>query len=123
MNVSDANCLCRAKIPEIIAHDFHLCKGEESMDANEVARIFQDAQTQGKQIWYFTAPASVPIEVIQKQPIPLDKIQSGKPFLSHNGDDYTGAFEDQSTVHTIKLLIPSKAGNQYELCEFGIGPL
>lgn len=93
------------------------------MDATEVTRIFQDAQTQGKQIWYFTAPASLPIEVIQKHPIPLDKIQSGKSFVAHNGDDYNGAFEDASTVHTIKLLIPSKEGNQYQLCEFDTNPL
>lgn len=101
-----------------MSKDFHLCKGDDSMDAQEVTRIFKDAQTQGKQIWYFTAPASVPIEVIQKQAIPLDKMQSGKPFLTHNGYDYTGAFEDPSTVRTIKLLIPAKTANEYELCKF-----
>ena len=73
---------------------------------------------EGKQLWYFTAPASIPIEVVEKLEIPLERAQKGLSILSHNGDDYGVAFEDASTSRSIKLLIPNKAGDAYGMSEF-----
>ncbi|KAK3321591.1 DNA-directed RNA polymerase I subunit RPA34.5-domain-containing protein [Apodospora peruviana] len=102
------------KVPEIISPGFHLLRAEKSMDASEVTRIFQDAHKAGKQIWYFTAPASIPIEVIQKHAIPLAKVQSGQAIFSHNGDDYNAMFEEASVSHSIKVIIPSNKLGQFE---------
>lgn len=98
---------------EIISQGFHLRKAEEDVDAAAVARAFKKAKAEGKQIWYFTAPKSVPIEVIQKQRIPLDKFHAGKSIFSHEGAEYTGKFEEPVN-HAIKVLIPGKTGNNYE---------
>ncbi|KAK1766440.1 DNA-directed RNA polymerase I subunit RPA34.5-domain-containing protein [Phialemonium atrogriseum] len=102
-----------APVAEIIANDFHLRKAQENVDASDVAQVFSQAQMQGKQVWYFTAPASIPIEVVEKLEIPLERAQKGLSILSHNGDDYGVAFEDASTTRSIKLLIPNKAGDKY----------
>lgn len=104
-----------SKIPEVISNEFYLRKAEDGANAAEVAKFFNEAKQQGKQIWYFTAPASIPIEVVEKLEIPLDRAQKGQSILSHNGDDYGVAFEDASTARTIKLVIPNKHGDQYRM--------
>ncbi|KAK3319894.1 DNA-directed RNA polymerase I subunit RPA34.5-domain-containing protein [Cercophora scortea] len=101
------------RLPEVISEHFHLRKAEGDLDASDVVRVFEDAKAQGKQLWYFTAPASVPIEVIQKQAIPYTKIQTGEPIFAHEGADYVAAIEDGIT-HSIKVLVPSKAGDKYQ---------
>ncbi|KAK0725388.1 DNA-directed RNA polymerase I subunit RPA34.5-domain-containing protein [Lasiosphaeris hirsuta] len=84
------------------------------MDASDVAQIFRDAKSKGKQIWYFTVPAALPIEVIQEQAIPLSTMAAAKAVISHRGSSYTtGAFDD-ATDTSITVLIPSKTGNKYE---------
>jgi len=98
---------------EVISQGFHLRQAEEDLDAAAVARAFKKAKAEGKQIWYFTTPISVPIEVIQKHTIPLDKFHAGKPIFSNEGAEYTGKFEE-SVSNAIKVFIPGKAGNNYE---------
>ncbi|KAL2166067.1 hypothetical protein VTG60DRAFT_3323 [Thermothelomyces hinnuleus] len=98
---------------EIISQGFHLRKAEEDVDAAEVVRAFKKAKAEGKQIWYFTTPKSVPIEVIQKHVIPLDKVHAGKAIFAHDGAEYTGHFEEPVN-HAIKVLIPGKTGAKYE---------
>lgn len=83
------------------------------MDATAVARALKKAKAEGKQIWYFTTPKSVPIEVIREHSIPLDKVHTGKSIFSHEGGDYTAYFEEPVN-HTIKVLVPGKTGNKYE---------
>lgn len=68
---------------------------------------------EGKQVWYFTAPASLPISVIQDMEIDLAKAQSGDTILKHNGDDYGLDLEPYTTSTQIQLLIPSKGGDKY----------
>jgi hypothetical protein len=107
---------------EIVAQGFHLRKAEEDVDAATVAQAFKKAKAEGKQIWYFTAPKSVPIEVIQKHAIPFDKIHAGEPILTHGGADYTAHFE-QAADHAIKVLIPGKTGTNYETCMSNLGSI
>jgi hypothetical protein len=109
---------CRSRVPEVVSNEFHLRKAEDGTNAADVAKFFTEAQKEGKQIWYFTAPASIPIEVVEKLEIPLERAQKGQSILSHNGDDYGVAFEDAATSRAIKLLIPSKAGGQYHMRKF-----
>ena len=108
----------RNQVPEIVANEFLLRKAEDGTDAADVAQFFSEAKKEGKQIWYFTAPASIPIEVVEKLEIPLERAQKGQSILSHNGDDYGVAFEDAATSRAIKLLIPSKAGNKYRMRKY-----
>lgn len=68
---------------------------------------------EGKQVWYITAPASLPVTIVQDLSIPLDSAQKGLPVLTHNGDDYRLAFEDPSASSSFRLLIPNKKGHEY----------
>jgi hypothetical protein len=43
----------------------------------------------------------------------LDKVHAGKSIFSHEGAEYTGAFEE-TVSHAIKVLVPGKTGNKYE---------
>ncbi|KAK4111561.1 hypothetical protein N656DRAFT_769217 [Canariomyces notabilis] len=101
------------RVPEIVTQGFHLRKAEGDIDAAAVAAVFNKAKAEGKQIWYFTTPKSVPIEVIQKQAIPLDKVHAGESIFTHENVEYTGHFEEPVN-HAIKVLIPGKKGTNYE---------
>lgn len=90
-------------------------KADANADAKDVARTFQKAQSEGKQIWYFTAPASIPIEVIQEHALPLSKIQTGEPIITHNGAEYNATLEEGTTLHSIQVLLPTETGDKYEL--------
>ncbi|KAK0611537.1 DNA-directed RNA polymerase I subunit RPA34.5-domain-containing protein [Immersiella caudata] len=101
------------RVPEFIGQDFQLRQAADGADAADVAKIFRDAKTQGKQIWYFTVPASLPIEVVQEHAIPLSEIQAGKPVFAYDGADYI-ASAGQVVDTSITVLIPNKAGNKYK---------
>ncbi len=101
----------------MISPDFHLRRADQELDASDVTKLFTQARLEGKQLWYFTAPASVPITVVEKMEIPMDRAKQGLPIVSHNGQDYGINFEDSMTSKTIKLLIPNKAGDKYAMRE------
>ncbi|KAK4166550.1 DNA-directed RNA polymerase I subunit RPA34.5-domain-containing protein [Cladorrhinum sp. PSN259] len=98
--------------PDFISQGFQLRKADDDLDAAMIAKEFKKLKSEGKQVWYFTTPKSVPIEVIQKHAIPLDKIRSGQPIFSHDGAGYGAQFEEMG--QTIKVMIPAKSGNKYE---------
>lgn len=100
-------------VPEFVAPDFHLRKLDGSIGASDVAGFFEKAQMEDKQIWYITAPASLPVTVVQDLTIPLDSAQKGLPVLTHNGDDYRLAFDDPAAASSFRLLIPNKKGHEY----------
>lgn len=69
----------------------------------------------GKQVWYITAPASLPVTVVQDLTIPMDQAQKGLPVLSHDGDDYRMAFDNPAASSSFRLLIPNKNGDEYSM--------
>jgi len=88
-------------------------KLDGSIGASDVAAFFEKSKMEGKQIWYITAPASLPVTVVQDLTIPLDAAQKGLPVLTHNGDDYRLAFDDPAAASSFRLLIPNKKGHEY----------
>ncbi|KAK0113721.1 hypothetical protein ONS95_013969 [Cadophora gregata] len=72
---------------------------------SRASQILSKSSLEGKQIWYFTAPASVPISSIEAMSL-LDA-KNGKPILTHDGDDY-GFMKDsaEETAYT-RILVPS----------------
>jgi hypothetical protein len=109
-------------IPQFATQGFELRRADGTNDASDVARVFRQAKLEGKQLWYFTAPSSVPITVVEKMAIPVEKAEQGKAILSHEGEDYGMSFDDSLTSKTIKLLIPNKAGDKYSIRTFSFGP-
>lgn len=98
-----------------MAPDFHLRKLDGNIDATDVAGFFEKAKMDGKQVWYITAPASLPVTVVQDLTIPMDEAQKGMPVLSHDGDDYRLAFDNPAASSSFRLLIPNKNGDEYSI--------
>ncbi|KAK1585142.1 DNA-directed RNA polymerase I subunit [Colletotrichum navitas] len=99
-------------VPGFVGKDFVLRKAQGDEDGKDMSDFFAKAKLDGKQLWYFTAPASVPINVIEKLQIPMDKAQNGDAIFKHNSEDYTVGFDVGSTA--VQLLIPNKKGTRYE---------
>ncbi|KAJ8128159.1 hypothetical protein O1611_g5477 [Lasiodiplodia mahajangana] len=94
--------------------DFTLRKASSNNPGKEVADFFSSANLEGKQVWYFTAPASLPITVLKDMEIDLANASKGGPLLTHNGDNYGLDLESYATNTQIQLLIPSRGGDKYK---------
>ncbi|KAH6990517.1 DNA-directed RNA polymerase I subunit RPA34.5-domain-containing protein [Ilyonectria sp. MPI-CAGE-AT-0026] len=102
-----------AAVPNFIAPDFVLRKGDDGVNGKDVAEICNQANLEGKQFWYFTVPSNVPISVVQNLEIPMDHSQRDNPLFSHGGDDYGVSFESIAPKGNIQILIPSADSSQY----------
>ncbi|KAI1139162.1 hypothetical protein F5Y05DRAFT_340101 [Hypoxylon sp. FL0543] len=100
--------------------DFVLRKASSDNPAKEVTEFFNNTNLEGKQVWYFTAPASLPITVLKDMEIDLSKVTTGQALLNHKGDDYGVDLESHATSTQIQLLIPSQAGDGYTALNRGI---
>ncbi|KAK1968396.1 DNA-directed RNA polymerase I subunit [Colletotrichum sublineola] len=99
-------------VPGFVGKDFVLRKAQGDEDGKDMSDFFAKAKLDGKELWYFTAPASIPINVVEKLQIPMDKAQNGDAIFKHNSEDYTVGFDIGSTA--VQLLIPNKKGTRYE---------
>ena len=100
-------------------------KGFEPLDTDEARAAYyylKSSALEGKQVWYITAPASLPVTVVQDLTIPMDQAQKGMPVLSHNGEDYRMAFDNPAASSAFRLLIPNKKGVEYSLCQHALPP-
>ncbi|OTA52908.1 hypothetical protein K449DRAFT_402289 [Hypoxylon sp. EC38] len=93
--------------------NFVLRKASSDNPGKEVSEFLSKTNLEGKQVWYFTAPASLPITVLKEMEIDLSKAATGEALLKHNGDDYGIELESHATSTQIQLLIPSQAGDNY----------
>lgn len=100
--------------------DFTLRKASSENPGKEVSDFFSKTNLDGKQVWYFTAPSSLPITVIKEMEIDLAKATAGNPILNHQGDNYGLDLEANATNTQIQLLIPSKGGDKYNTLNRGI---
>ncbi|POR32028.1 Uncharacterized protein TPAR_07760 [Tolypocladium paradoxum] len=101
-------------LPNFISPDFVLRKGDDGANGQDVARIFNQANMQGKQFWYFTVPSNVPISVVQNLEIPMDQAQRSERVFSHAGEDYGVFFNSMAPKSSIEILIPSADSTQYQ---------
>ncbi|TQN70982.1 hypothetical protein CSHISOI_04484, partial [Colletotrichum shisoi] len=99
-------------VPGFVGKDFVLRQAQGDEDGKDMSDFFAKAKLDGKQLWYFTAPAAIPINVVEKLQIPMDKAQNGDAIFQHNSEDYTVGFDVGSTA--VQLLIPNKKGTRYE---------
>ncbi|KAI1361145.1 DNA-directed RNA polymerase I subunit RPA34.5-domain-containing protein [Xylaria arbuscula] len=106
--------------PWLNSSDFMLRKASSANPGKEVADFFSNANLEGKQVWYFTAPASLPITVLKDMEIDLSKATKGEALLTHKGDNYGLDLESYATNTQIQLLIPSRGGDKYTTLNHGI---
>ncbi|KAM0257601.1 hypothetical protein ACHAQJ_004301 [Trichoderma viride] len=114
MHLSDREMDKQVAAPKFIAPDFTLRKGDDGANGQDVARICNEANLQGKQVWYFTVPSNVPISVIQNLEIPMDQSQLGDRIFSHEGQDYGLSFDTMTPKSSIQILIPSASDSKYQ---------
>lgn len=114
MGLSDRETETQVAVPNFIAPDFTLRKGDDGANGQDVARICNEANLQGKQFWYFTVPSNVPVSVIENIEIPMDRSQLGSRVFSHDGQDYGVSFDTISTRSSIQILIPSSSDSNYQ---------
>ncbi|KAI0475648.1 DNA-directed RNA polymerase I subunit RPA34.5-domain-containing protein [Xylariaceae sp. FL0804] len=90
--------------------DFTLRKASSGNPAKEVADFLSKENLKGKQVWYFTAPDSLPVTVLKDLEIDLTKATSGQKLLTHDGDGYGLDVESEATSTQIQLLVGSRQG-------------
>lgn len=85
-----------------------------SLDGNiPVSQAFKKSALEGKQIWYFTAPASVPIASIGE--MSLKAAQNGKAIVNHKGAEY-GFVRDTAEDKTYtKIMVPNSSDDGYKM--------
>ncbi|KAL2072207.1 hypothetical protein VTL71DRAFT_11550 [Oculimacula yallundae] len=71
----------------------------------KASELLKKSNLQGKQVWYFTAPASIPISEIKA--MSLGDAKHGKTVLTHEGNEY-GFMKDsaEDTTYT-RIMVPS----------------
>ncbi|KAI9844500.1 MAG: hypothetical protein M1837_005583 [Sclerophora amabilis] len=83
-------------------------------DSSPRARqTFSKSNLAGKQIWYITAPDSVPVEELKE--VALDSVASSQPVLRHNGREYGFVPDNNSARDRSRLLVPDDEGVGYRL--------
>ena len=83
------------------------------ISSGNLQRSFGKHGLQGKQIWYITAPPSVPLGSIKE--VSVRQVAEGSSILSYKGAEY-GLMPEADNGHTEKLLlVPSPEDNHYRL--------
>ncbi|KAH8791568.1 DNA-directed RNA polymerase I subunit RPA34.5-domain-containing protein [Hyaloscypha finlandica] len=73
--------------------------------------MFKRSSLEGKQIWYFTAPASLPVSAIAQ--MSWKDATDGKPIINHNGNEY-GFMRDSAEDKTYtKIMVPDGSDDGY----------
>ncbi|OAA49638.1 DNA-directed RNA polymerase I, subunit RPA34.5 [Metarhizium rileyi] len=114
MHIADRQKDHQTTVPDFIAPDFILRKSDGGSNGQDVARMCNQANLQGKQVWYFTVPANVPISVVQNMEIPMNQSQRGNSIFSHDGEDYGISLDSMTPKSSIQILIPSVDGARYQ---------
>ena len=104
-------------VPKTIAPDFMIRRSDQGLNGQDVAQVCNQANLEGKQLWYFTVPSNVPISVVQQLEIPIDQAQQRDPVFSHGGESYGLSFDRMTPKSTIQILIPASDGPTYQSCK------
>jgi hypothetical protein len=80
-------------------------------EASSTSQLFQNSNLEGRQIWYITAPGSVPIASIQEAS--LAKIQKGEVVMLHNDKNYALVQDPSEDAAYTKVMVPNSAENDY----------
>jgi hypothetical protein len=94
-------------------HQFKPPSGFEPSTINGSSRTsdpFLPSNTQGKQIWYITAPASVPITTLKE--VALEKVVKGQSVFSHESKVY-GFVGENGLKSTTSVLLQKKDDFQF----------
>ncbi|PBP20835.1 hypothetical protein BUE80_DR008455 [Diplocarpon rosae] len=88
---------------------FKIAEIEEESNASE---LLEKSSLEGKQIWYFTAPASIPISSIKE--MSLSDAKDGKAILSYKDNDYGFTKDSIEDKAYTKIMVPSSSDKVYK---------
>jgi hypothetical protein len=80
-------------------------------DLSHASQLFSSSNLKNKQIWYITAPASVPISSVKK--MTLRDAKNRKSVLTHNENDYGFVQDTSKDKEFIKIMVPNAKDNGY----------
>ncbi|RAL64680.1 hypothetical protein DID88_001712 [Monilinia fructigena] len=84
-----------------------------SKNSSKASQLFNKSNLEGKEIWYITAPASLPIASVKE--ISLQDAKLGKAVFSQDGNNY-GFVHDALDDNTYtKILLPSNSKDCYSI--------
>jgi hypothetical protein len=79
--------------------------------APKSSQLLKESNLQGKQIWYITAPASVPLSSVKE--FSLLDIKERRKILSHDGDNYSFVQDASEAKTSTKILVPNASDDGY----------
>lgn len=96
-------------------------KGFESLSGSKTkkskaSQVFSAENLAGKQIWYITAPVSVPISMIKN--VSMKDVQSGSAAITVDGEEYGFVLEKPEEQGSNRFTLPSEDGSQYRLGKY-----
>ena len=78
---------------------------KEKVDATpKFSQTFKKSSLEGKEVWYFTAPASLPISSIEQ--VSLRDSRSSKAIVTHNGNEYEFIQDSADDKTYTKIMVP-----------------
>ncbi|TEY84206.1 hypothetical protein BOTCAL_0019g00300 [Botryotinia calthae] len=84
-----------------------------SKNSSKAPQLFSKSNLEGKEIWYITAPASVPIASVMEMSLRDAKL--GKAVFSQNGNDYGFVHDPLDDKAYTKILLPSNSKDGYSI--------
>ncbi|KAF2399741.1 hypothetical protein EJ06DRAFT_530546 [Trichodelitschia bisporula] len=92
------------------APPFHPPRGFQPIEASSIPtapKFLSAEQLQGKQLWYITAPANVPITELKE--VALEKISNNEPVFAHDGMDFAFVQDEEAATST-RIAVPRSKG-------------
>ncbi|KUJ14701.1 uncharacterized protein LY89DRAFT_686368 [Mollisia scopiformis] len=80
-------------------------------DQSTASQILKKSNLREKQLWYFTAPASIPVSSIEQMSVA--DVDGGKTILSHDGTDYGFVQDPTGEKAYTTMFIPNSSEDAY----------
>ncbi|KAK8910107.1 hypothetical protein ACHAPC_005472 [Botrytis cinerea] len=84
-----------------------------SKNSSKTPQLFSKSNLEGKEVWYITAPASVPLASVTEMSLRDAKL--GKAVFSQNGNDYGFVHDPLDDKAYTKILLPSNSKDGYSI--------
>jgi DNA-directed RNA polymerase I subunit RPA34.5 len=75
-----------------------------------MSKLVRDAKSSGQEIWYITAPASVPLSALKQ--VNLRDVAQGQAVLTYKEQQYAFVEDKEGTADSTRILIPEEDGMQ-----------
>ena len=77
-------------------------------ESSAVSKDFGPKSLKGKQIWYISAPAEVPLEDLEN--ISLENANRGKSVMTHNSSEYGFIADNENSKKNLYVSVPAHDG-------------